>query len=112
MKERAVIIISVLAVIVGLTGSFIAVIAIDKVDGKATRGCQEIEVVKTALRETIEQAATFTATSKVRSPAEKVAGQREYNEILARFKPNSCGGTHGTRFTPSSKSHQPHHISS
>lgn len=107
IPKPIVVIVVVLTLAAFSTLSYFAITAYDRANHTSIQACNEVELVKTALRETIEQEATFTATSKVRTAQEKKEGEETYNEILTRFSPHQCGtmkGKHGRNTT--GKAHQ------
>jgi hypothetical protein len=52
--------------------------------------CREIELVKTGLRETLEESDRFASTSRVRTPREKLEMAVFYRDALGRLKPRHC----------------------
>lgn len=83
-------VLATLAVLLSGAAGFFSVLAYERVHKGEVVNCEEIEVVKTGLRETIEQEAKFTNTSRVRTTLEKTKAETAYNEILARFKARKC----------------------
>jgi hypothetical protein len=70
--------------------TFFGVTAYDRTGVKANANCQEIEVVKTGLRETLEEAQLFVQTSPVRSATDKAQSLKFYDDALARLAPRKC----------------------
>lgn len=52
--------------------------------------CREIELVKTGLRETLEESDRFARSSRVRTPQEKTEIAMFYHDALGRLKPRHC----------------------
>lgn len=59
-------------------------------DSEGVVNCQEVEKLKAALRETIEETSRFTQSSHVRSDTEKAGSEVYYNHVLNRFEPRHC----------------------
>lgn len=87
---------ALLVLIVTLTLAAFAVLgyysitAFDRVNGASVTNCKEIELMKGAVRATIEQAQKFVQSSHVRSTGEKSASDKYYTEVLARFSARNC----------------------
>lgn len=91
MTKNQLIAVGIVAILLAIGANTVfAVRAFDKSETSIVINCKEIEVVKTALRETIEQSANFTSSSPVRSKNEKSEAEIFYNEVLSRFKARNC----------------------
>lgn len=69
---------------------YFSITAFERSNGSIVQNCEEIELVKSALRETIEQSKRFVQSSKVRSPTEKKASEEYYAEVLDKFHERKC----------------------
>lgn len=61
-----------------------------KIEKTGITNCEEIEVVKGAVRATITQAQHFTKSSPVRSQKEKELTEQYFKAVLDRFKSRTC----------------------
>lgn len=52
--------------------------------------CQQIEHVKEALRDTIEEASSLAGTSKIRTPAERRNSEEFYRYALSHLAAKTC----------------------
>lgn len=91
----------ILLIILGMASfavlGYLAVTAYDRVgvayvrvNQNSVTNCKEIELVKGAVRATIEQSQKFVQTSHVRTAGEKAASDKYYTEVLARFSARNC----------------------
>jgi hypothetical protein len=56
----------------------------------ARTNCQQVELAKTGLRETLEESERFVQSSPVRSAEEKAQSVEFYRDALGRLKPRHC----------------------
>lgn len=76
--------------LIALLATVLAVFAYTQLGRNQVTNCQQIEVVKTGLRETLQEAENFVTSSPVRSAVEKRQAIEFYGDALGRLKPRHC----------------------
>jgi hypothetical protein len=82
----------VLAALAGALAAGVVIAGASLLEQKATqrRDCEEIELVKSGLRETLEAAESFATSSHVRTAGEKEQIVTFYRDALGRLRPRHC----------------------
>lgn len=97
-KTNALVTIIVVLVLVTPVAGVLSVIALHDTKNTTTQNCQQIETVKDALRQTLNESKSQVLTSKIRTPAEKLKTTEYYNHVLGLFAPRRCEA--GARAAP------------
>lgn len=73
-----------------VAGVTLALLAYTRLGHNQTANCQQIELVKSGLRQTMEEAERFGKSSPVRSKAQREQIATFYRDALGRLRPRQC----------------------
>lgn len=89
-KNGALIAVVMLLMAALLASSVLGVLAFSGQYSVSTQNCEEIETVKTAIRQVLTQSQRQFQTSKIRTPQEKAEVTAYYQRISALFVARHC----------------------